>query len=66
MRFVALKSEEQQAVLSLHRMRAQLRLNHRYRTLTGRGLQHIKICVAIAREPAGFIWSIAQQVSPCS
>ena len=65
MRFVALKSEEQQAVLSLHRMRAQLRLNHRYRTLTARGLQHNKICVAIARELAGFIWSIAQQVSPC-
>jgi transposase len=45
--------------------RAQLHLNHRYRTLTARGLQHNNICIAIARELAGFIWSIAQQVSPC-
>jgi transposase len=42
--------------------RAQLRLNHRYRKLTARGLQHNKVCVAIARELAGFIWSIGQQV----
>jgi hypothetical protein len=42
--------------------RAQLRLNHRYRQLTARGVQHNKICVAIARELAGFVWSIGQQV----
>ena len=28
-----------------------------------RGLQHNKVCVAIARELAGFIWSIGQQVT---
>ena len=43
--------------------RAQLRLNHRYRKLTARGVQHNKICVAIARELAGFLWSIGQQVT---
>jgi transposase len=43
--------------------RAQLRLNHRYRRLTARGLQHNKVCVAIARELAGFIWSIGQQIT---
>jgi transposase len=40
--------------------KAQLRLSHRYRRLTARGLQPNKICVAIARELAGFIWSIGQ------
>ena len=43
--------------------KAQLRLAHRYRRLSARGLQHNKVCVAIARELAGFIWSIGQQVS---
>ena len=43
--------------------RAQLRLNHRYRQLTARRLQHNKICVGIARELAGFVWDIAQQVT---
>jgi transposase len=43
--------------------RAQLRLSHRYRSLTRRKLQHNKICVAIARELSGFIWAIGQQVS---
>ena len=43
--------------------RAQVRLGHRYRRLTARGLQHNKLCVAIARELAGFIWSIAQQIT---
>lgn len=43
--------------------RAQLRLAHRYRRLTARGLQHNKVCVAIARELSGFIWSIGQQIT---
>ena len=43
--------------------RAQTRLTYRYRRLTARGLQHNKVCVAIARELVGFIWSIGQQVS---
>jgi transposase len=43
--------------------RAQLRLTHRYRRLKVRGLQHNKICVAIARELAGFVWNIGQHVT---
>jgi transposase len=44
--------------------RAQLRLCHRYRRLKVRGLQHNKICVALARELAGFLWDIGRHVSP--
>ena len=40
---------------------AQLRLSRRYRALTARRLVHNKVCVAIARELAGFVWSIAQK-----
>lgn len=42
--------------------RAQLRLAQRYRRLTARHLHHNKVCVAIARELAGFIWDIGHQV----
>src|SRR5437016_182949 len=41
--------------------RAQLRLAHRYRRLSSRKLHPNKICVAIARELAGFLWDIARQ-----
>jgi transposase len=44
--------------------RAQLRLSHRYRRLKARGVQHNKICVALARELAGFLWDIGRHVSP--
>lgn len=43
--------------------RAQLRLTHRYRRLSSRRLHPNKICVAIARELAGFIWDIGRRVS---
>jgi hypothetical protein len=43
--------------------RAQLRLAQRYRCLSGRHLHHNKVCVAIARELAGFIWDIGRHVS---
>jgi transposase len=42
--------------------RAQLRLTRRYRQLSSRKLQPNKICVAIARELAGFVWDVARQV----
>ena len=58
------RQEKQPSEVRTIAWRAQLSLNHRYRTLTARGLQHNKICVAIARELAGFIWSIGQQISP--
>lgn len=57
------RQEQQPAAVRAIAWRAQLRLNHRYRQLTGRGVQHNKICVAIARELAGFVWNIGQQVT---
>jgi len=57
------RQEQQPAAVRAIAWRAQLRLHHRYRQLTARCMQHNKICVAIARELAGFVWSIAQQVA---
>jgi transposase len=45
--------------------KAQLRLTERFARLRARGLHHNKVCVAIARELAGFVWAIgtaAQQL----
>jgi transposase len=43
--------------------KAQLRLSKRWRSLgMGRKLNQNKICVAIARELAGFIWDVARHV----
>jgi transposase len=42
--------------------RAQLRLCARYRSLAARSMHSNKICVAIARELAGFIWETGRQV----
>jgi len=44
--------------------RAQLRLCGRYRRLSARGLHQNKICVAIARELAAFVWDIARHTQP--
>jgi transposase len=38
--------------------KAQLRLTERFARLRARGLHHNKVCVAIARELAGFVWAI--------
>ena len=56
------RQEQQPTAIRAIAWRAQLRLNHRYRRLSARGLPQNKVCVAIARELAGFIWSIGQQV----
>ena len=42
--------------------RAQLRLCARYRRSRARGMHSNKICVAMARELAGFIWEAARHV----
>jgi len=43
--------------------KAQLRLAKRYRSLRmGRKVHQNKVCVAIARELAGFVWDLARQV----
>jgi len=39
--------------------KAQLRLTGRFTRLRGRGVQINKVCVAVARELAGFVWAIA-------
>jgi transposase len=41
---------------------AQVRLNHKYRRLTGRGKSRNKAVVAVARELLGFIWAVAREV----
>ena len=42
--------------------KAQQRLCQRYRLLTGKGKLKVQVCTAIARELAGFIWAIGQQL----
>jgi len=44
--------------------RAQKRLCGRYRTLVDGGKNTKLVCVAIARELAGFIWDIVRQEMP--
>jgi len=44
--------------------KAQVRLCARFRRLAARGVSRNKIVVAIARELAGFVWAIAQNVKP--
>jgi transposase len=44
--------------------KAQVRLCGRYRTLTRAGKNTKLVCVAIARELAGFLWDIARQEMP--
>ena len=44
-----------------HAWKAQLRLHARYSQLSSRGVHANKICVAVARELAGFVWAIARQ-----
>lgn len=40
--------------------KAQVRLCGRYRLLEGKGKLKVKVCTAIARELAGFIWAVGQ------
>jgi transposase len=47
-----------------HAWKAQLRLCARFARLSSRGVQINKVCVAVARELAGFIWAIAHHVAP--
>lgn len=63
-RGLQIRQEQQPAAIRQIAWRAQLRLSHRYRRLKARGLQHNKICVAVARELAGFIWDIGRHVGP--
>lgn len=46
--------------------KAQLRLTARFARLNARGVQINKVCVAVARELAGFIWAIGVQATAAS
>jgi transposase len=61
-RILQVRQEDQPPEIRAIAWRAQLRLSHRYRRLTARGLQHNKTCVALARELAGFIWDIGRHI----
>jgi len=61
-RVLQIRQEGQPKAVREIAWRAQLRLAHRYRRLSSRKLHPNKICVAIARELAGFLWDIARQV----
>lgn len=41
--------------------KGQLRLTARYAALQRRGVQANKVCVAVARELAGFVWAVGLQ-----
>jgi transposase len=41
--------------------KAQLRLSERFARLRARGVHQNKVCVAVARELAGFVWAIGRQ-----
>ena len=41
--------------------KAQSRLTARYRALMARGKKSTVVCTAIARELAGFMWSVARE-----
>src|SRR5690606_38177943 len=47
--------------LQAHAWKAQLRLSRRFAALDARGVHRNKVCVAVARELAGFVWSIGRQ-----
>ena len=60
-RALQVRQEGQPQVIRAIAWDAQVRLSRRYRALKARRLAHNKVCVAIARELAGFVWSIAQK-----
>jgi transposase len=62
-RVLHVRQEGQPKVIREISWKAQLRLSRRWRSLSvGRKLNQNKICVAIARELAGFIWDVARHV----
>ena len=63
-RCLQVRQEGQPKVIRQISWKAQLRLSKRWRSLAvGRKLNQNKICVAIARELAGFVWDVARHTS---
>jgi transposase len=64
-RVLQVRQQGQPRIIREISWKAQLRLSKRWRSLSmGRKLNQNKICVAIARELAGFIWDVARHVKP--
>jgi hypothetical protein len=61
-RHLQLRREQQPNIIHDIRWKAQVRLCQRYRRLVSPGKHPNVVTVAIARELAGFMWAIAQQV----
>jgi transposase len=61
-RILEVRQQSQPKIIRDIAWKAQLRLSKRWRSLSGRKLNQNKICVAIARELAGFIWDVARHV----
>jgi transposase len=61
-RHLQLRLEKQSKIIQDISWKAQVRLCKRYRQLIARGKHANVVTVAIARELAGFLWAIAQQV----
>jgi transposase len=61
-RHLQLRLEQQPKMIQDISWKAQVRLCKRYRRLVARGKHANVVTVAIARELAGFMWAIAQQV----
>jgi transposase len=63
-RVLQVRQEGQPKIIREISWKAQLRLSKRWRSLAmGRKLNHNKICIAIARELAGFIWDVGRHVT---
>ena len=63
-RTLEVRQQGQPKILRDISWKAQLRLSKRWRSLTmGRKLNRNKVCVAIARELAGFIWDVGRHVT---
>lgn len=60
-RAAQLRQERLSEQLRATAWKAQLRLSRRFAALNKRGLQINKVCIAVARELAGFVWAMGQQ-----
>jgi transposase len=57
---ITARNQGQPEVVRAISWRAQLRLCTRFRRFTARGMKQNKICVAVARELAAFVWDVAR------
>jgi hypothetical protein len=61
-RHLPLRLDKQPKVIQDISWKAQVRLCKRYRSLVARGKHANAVTVAMARELAGFLWTIAKEV----